>query len=119
MLNLVFTYRRLSALLLLVTVLILPLDSLAHNLTSGQAQHSCACHSLDADSPADHSDGEPERHHDSGTGDCSDSEEHGHDAAEIFPFSLAPLVPARPLFHAGSGAYLPKVYLSIFVPPQS
>ena len=119
MLDILSTCRRLPALLLLLAVLILPLNSLARDLTSVPSQDSCACQLVLADSPADNSEGRPDRPHNSAPGDSCDSEERSLDAADTFVSCLDLVISANRLFHPNTGSYLPMVYLSIFVPPES
>lgn len=122
MLKIVATYRQLTALLLLAAALILPIESVALDLAP--VQESCVCHVLPADLPAGDSEEGPRGQHDGGTGDCGagdccDSEEHRHDAAETCASCLKLHISANLLFYPNTSNYLPKVYLSIFVPPQS
>ena len=109
--------RELTALLLLLAVLMLPLDAVARDLSPTAAKDSCACQSLfnepAADANKEHCPG-------SNTGDCCDSQERGSDAA------AAPLLGAswttisdRQLFHSSAAGFTPEVYLAIVVPPES
>lgn len=117
MLKIAATYRQLTALLLLAAVLILPIESVALDLVP--AQESCVCHVLPVDLPAGDSEEGPQGQHDGSAGDCCDSEEHRHDVAETCASCLQPTISANLRFYPNTSNYLPKVYLSIFVPPQS
>lgn len=113
MLKLVITYRQLTALLLLAAVLFLPMESMA--LDPVPAQDSCVCQLLPGDLPA----GDSEEGEQGGAGDCCDSEERCSDAVESCAARLHLHIPAARLFYPNTRSFFPKVYLSIFVPPQS
>lgn len=118
MLNFVSTCKKLPALLLLAAMLILPLDVSAQGFTLVGTQDSCVCQSLLPDAPAGESNESPEQHQRAGAEDCCDSEERSSDAAEIHLSTHTLSIAANLFFHPNPDSYLPKVYLSIFVPPE-
>ncbi|HBG07440.1 MAG: hypothetical protein A2075_07430 [Geobacteraceae bacterium GWC2_58_44] len=108
-----------TAFILLVALLILPLNSLAGDLASEAERGSCACQQLWSECGADGSEERPERHPINGNDGCCDSEERGSDAAMARPVCGSTLISARQMFRPDTKGYLPKVYLSIFVPPEN
>lgn len=119
MLNFASTCKKLPALLLLAAMLILPLNVFAQGSTLGAVQDSCVCQSQLPDAPAGDSNENREHHQGVGAGDCCDSEERSSDAAGIHPSVYTLSIAASLFFHPNPDSYLPKVYLSIFVPPES
>lgn len=119
MLDILFTCRRLPALLLLLAVLGLPLHSLALEPMPAPSQDCCICQLGLADAAADDREGNPAPPHGSGADDCCDSEERSLDAADSIASCLIPAISSDRLSRPDTGSYLPRVYLSIFVPPQS
>lgn len=112
--------RELTALLLLLAVLMLPLNSVARDLSPSATKDSCACQSLFNEPAADANQEQTAPCPGSNTGDCCDSQERGSDAA------AAPLLGAsrttisdRQLFHPSAAGFTPEVYLAIVVPPES
>ena len=112
--------REFTALLLLLALLMLPLDSVARDLSPTGAKDSCACQSLFNESAADANQEQTDPCPGSNTGDCCDSQERSPDAA------AAPLQGAsrttisdRQLFHSGAAGFTPEVYPAIVVPPES
>lgn len=111
--------KPLTTLLLLAVVILAPLNSPAYDLISGGVK-TCACFSAPADC-CDHDHRElPENCPGNSSGDCCDHEECGHDSIEQAPGSGLNMYPSsRQVFHSKPGGAFPKVYLSIFVPPES
>lgn len=111
--------RQLIAIILLVTVLFAPLTSIAHDLNSGAMQDTCACQMLQDDCPH-HGNGQPDDCPCDGTGDCCDHEECCHDSMEQPHDSGLNIYPSPiKLFHPEPDKEFPKIYLAIFVPPES
>ena len=103
--------------LLLVTVLLAPFNSFAHDVTSGAAD-TCACHLMPADcaTEEDQPEGSPG---DTGP-ECCDCEDHCQETAEppvIGNLSLN--LPEKQLFPSSADGRAPEVYLAIVVPPQN
>jgi hypothetical protein len=112
--------KYLPVLLLLVAVLQAPLNSFAHNLTSGAALNSCSCELLTTACCADEKSELPDHFPGNGNGDCCDCDECCPDASEP-PISctLRVTFSAKQHFHQYADGHVPEVYLAIFVPPQS
>lgn len=114
------TARKLVSLLLLIAVLILPLGSLAQAYAASQSAEDCLCALVpDAGAPGE-SGQEPAPATDNGCGDCGEGEESGSELAEVRPArtSLLNLSAAQRYLNSPPG-FVPNVYLSIFVPPES
>jgi hypothetical protein len=112
-------FRQLTALLLLVTVLLVPLASLAHDLESGAMKAACAGQMLQDEETHDGT-GPPVACPGAGPGDYCEHEECFEDALEPPCASGLTLYPApMQVFHLNPARALPKVYLAIFVPPES
>jgi hypothetical protein len=112
-----FLRTQLMIVLLLVTVLLAPFNSCAHDATSG-ASDLCACHQLPADCGAggDQPDGSPDN--DGPT--CCDCEDHCQQTAEPAIFGTSRLnIPGKQLYPPTTRGLAPEVYLAIFVPPQN
>jgi hypothetical protein len=110
--------KYLTVLLLLAAVLLAPLNAFAHDVTSGAAQDACVCHLLDHTS--DETDGQADHNPDSQGEDCCDCEGCCPDATEPSIFSgLNVNISSSQLFHPPANRFFPKVYLTIFVPPES
>ena len=109
--------KQLAVFLLLVAVLLAPLSSFAHDVTSG-ATDTCACHLMPDDCSAEEggqSDGCPDA---DGQERC-DCEDHCKQAAELsFHGNLTLYIPDRQVFHPVTQVLMPEVYLAIFVPPH-
>jgi len=112
--------KQLTVIILLVTVLIAPLTSIAHDLNSGAMKEPCVCQMLQGDCPHDgkgQSDGDCPC---DGSGDCCDHEERCHDSMEQAHDSGLNIHPSPiRVFHLEPARTFPKVYLAIFVPPES
>jgi hypothetical protein len=111
--------RQLAAIILLVAVLLVPLTSLAHDLDSGVMKDTCACQLLHdgctPDTSGQSSDGPCKD-----SGGCCDHEECCHESAEPPCATVMQVSPsALKLFRPYSAGAIPKVYLAIFVPPES
>lgn len=112
--------RQLAAIILLVAVFLAPLTSTAHSLETGMTEDSCACQMVQND--CHHESNDKQEQDDmpcDSNGDCCD-EECCHDAAE--PLSMTVVnsdISILKRFHHYPGLIPPKVYLSIFVPPES
>jgi len=103
---------------LLVTMLLVSFNSFAHDVQSGAAKAECACHLIDH-APVERG-SLPDHSPDSQTDDCCDSEGSCPDATEPSSFcGLGVTVSVKQLFHPPANSFFPKVYLTIFVPPQS
>jgi hypothetical protein len=103
----------------LLALLILPVYSLAQETAPGAASASCACQPMAADCAAGDSGASPEQHSGGCAGDCCGSEEFGSDSGEARPSrGLILKYSATFPFPPDSGTPSPKVYLSIFVPPE-
>ncbi len=114
-------HQQLTALLLLVMVLLAPLISIAHDLKSGEMKAECACHLLHDDCRHDSdSNGFPNDCPYDGLGDCCDHEDCWEDALEP-PCASGLTIYSDPsqVFQPYPARTLPKVYLAIFVPPES
>jgi len=107
-----------SFIFLLVAMLLVSLNSFAHDVKSDATKSSCACH-LHAFS-ADEGSTQPDHSPDSHTDDCGDCEGCCPDATEPLSFcGLRVTVAVKQLFHLPADSFFPKVYPTIFVPPQS
>ncbi|KAF0215399.1 MAG: hypothetical protein FD174_4138 [Geobacteraceae bacterium] len=112
--------KQLTVMLLLVAVLLAPLNSFAHDATSGASKDTCACQLLLPDCGTDESGDQPDHYPGNNTGDCCDSEECCPDAAEPPIFcDLRVNISGRQLFHPNINCHIPEVYLAIFVPPEN
>jgi len=102
---------------LLVTMLLVSFNSFAHDVKSEAAKSSCICPLADQN-PVERG-GLPDHSPDSHT-DCCDCEGFCPDATEPSLFcGLGITVSVKQLFHPPANSFFPKVYLTIFVPPQS
>jgi len=115
-----FIRKRLTALLLLVIVLILPSGSMADGVIQGATKQACElslAECADADGSSDRSgSGTP---HNNAT-DCCDGGECAPDAAETFALCDHGIKISSPqIFSTVVSGYVPDVFLSIFVPPES
>jgi len=110
--------KQLTAIFLLVAVLFAPLNSIAHDLKSGELKETCACQMLQDDCHHDGK-GQPDDCPCDGSGDCCDHEECCHDSMEqAHPSGLSVHPYPIQLFHLETARTFPKVYLAIFVPPE-
>lgn len=115
-----FTAKKLVSLLLLIAALILPLGSLAQAFAHYQPAEDCVC-ALVSDASAQGERGQqPAPATDNGCGDCGEGEESGSELAEVRPAqtSFLNLSAAQRYLNSPHG-FVPNVYLSIFVPPES
>jgi hypothetical protein len=111
--------KQLTAIILLMTVLFAPLTSIAHDLKSGVMKEACACQMLQDDCPHDGR-GQSDECPCDGSGDCCAYEECCHDSLEQAHASGLNIHPSPiKLFHSDPARTFPKVYLAIFVPPES
>jgi len=110
--------KYLTVFLLLAAVLLVPLNTFAHDVKSEATKSSCACHLADHNSeersdPSDHYPG-------SNGGDCCDCDGCCPEATEPSSFcGLRVTFSVKQLFHPPANSFSPKVYLTIFVPPES
>lgn len=114
------TAKKLVSLLLLTAVLILPLGSLAQAFAPDLAGLHCGCALLsDAAAPGE-SGQQPGPATDNGCGDCGEGEESGSELADLRSAqpSIVNLSAAQRFLTPPPG-FVPQVYLSIFVPPES
>ncbi|MDD2733686.1 MAG: hypothetical protein PHF56_07065 [Desulfuromonadaceae bacterium] len=112
--------KQLMAYLLLVVVLLLPINSFAHDMTSGASKDKCACQLMLPDVSTDGSGDPSNKYPVNNPDDCCDSEECCPDAADPPIFSVVGVnISGKHLFHPHTNAYIPVVYLAIFVPPES
>ena len=111
-------HKILTTLLLLVTVLLMPLNSIAHEAMSGAAETPCACHLTDG--TTDERGSQPDHYPVHNGDDCCDCEGCCPDATEP-PIScdLRVTISAKQHFHPYANGLFPKVYLTIFVPPEN
>lgn len=111
--------RQLTAIILMVTVLFAPLTSIAHDLKSGVMKKTCVCQMLQDDCPYD-GNGQSEDCPCDDSGDCCDHEKCCHDSMEQAHVSGLNIHPSPiHVFHLETARTFPKVYLAIFVPPES
>lgn len=112
-------YSQLTAMLLLVVVLLGPLNAIAHDLKSGAMKEVCACQMLQDDCPHDGNEQSDDCPCD-GSGDCCDQEDCCHDSMEqAHDSGLNIYQSSMQLFHPEPARTFPKIYLAIFVPPES
>lgn len=114
-----FIFKRLMAYLIIVTVLMTPLHSVAREMTSETAQGSCTSLLMTADCSVDNSSQQPDQCPGDSSGDCCDSEGCAQDAA-VPPAACHVKVNSsvtQPL-STDTHNHIPKVYLAIFVPPE-
>jgi len=111
-------HNNLTALFLLIAVLLAPLNSFAHEVTTGAAKVPCACHLTDCST--DGKDSQPDNYPGSNGADCCDTEECCPDATEP-PAScnLSTYIPVKQHFQPHTNGHFPRVYLTIFVPPEN
>jgi len=104
--------KRLMPFLLVVAILLVPLHSVAHYITSGTAQGTCVC-------AADDSGQQSDQYPCDNSSDCCDSEECDQDATEPPIASVVEVNSSvNQMFSTDSHSHIPTVYLAIFVPPQ-
>lgn len=115
-----FIYKRLMAFLLVVAVLLVPIHSVAHDVTPAAAQGACACKMVTADCSGDNSGQQSDQCPGNNAGDCCDSEECGQETMEP-PFACDMKVNSslKQRLPADTHSHIPTVYLAIFVPPES
>jgi len=107
----------LPLIVLIVTMLLVPLNAFAHDVKSDATKSFCACHLHDFNA-----DGSPQPDHSpcGTTDDSCDCEGCCPEATEPSSFcGLRVTVSVTQLFHLPVNSFFPKVYLTIFVPPQS
>lgn len=110
-------HKQLMAFLLAVAVLLVPLHSVAQDVSSA-TQGACACQMMAADSNVDSSGQQPDQCPDD-AGCCCDSEECGQEATEPpFACDVKANSSVKQLFSPDSHNHIPTVYLAIFVPPE-
>jgi len=111
-------HNNLTVLLLLLAVLLAPLNSFAHEVTTGAAKVPCVCHLTDCST--DENGSQPDHYPGSNGADCCDCEGCCPDATEP-PISCALRIniSARQHFHPYANGHFPRVYLTIFVPPEN
>ena len=112
-------YRQLTAIILLVTVFFAPLNSIAHDYKSGAMKATAACQMTQDECTHDGNE-QTDNCPCDGSGECCDTEEICHDAMEqphnsLLYISQSPMQ----LFRQEPAQIFPKVYLAIFVPPES
>lgn len=112
--------RQLIAVVLLVAVLLLPLNSISHEMPSGVSQERHACQLMLIDFSTD----EEEKQSNHFPGNNADS---SCECGECCPDATEPpdtydmrlTFSARQLFRPNTAARIPEVYIAIFVPPQN
>lgn len=110
--------KYLSFIFLLVAMLLVSFNAIAHEVKSGAVQDGYACHLLDH-APGER-DGQPEHNPDSHGEECSGYEECCSDATDPSVFSgLKVSVSVNQLLQSCPDSFFPVVYLSIFVPPEN
>jgi len=103
---------------LLVAMLLVSFSSFAHDVKSGATKSSCACHLQF--SGADEGGAQPDHCPVSHTDDCGDCEGCHPEVSEPALFcGLRLIVSVKQLFHQPANSFFSKVYLAIFVPPES
>jgi hypothetical protein len=112
--------KQLTALLLIVAVLLVPINSFAHDVTSGASNDTYACQLFLTECGADER-GEPSDHFPGNNADeCCDNEECCPDGAEPPIFcALRVNISEKQLSQPLTNGRFPEVYLAIFVPPES
>ncbi len=112
--------KYLTVLLLLVAVLLIPLNSFAHEVTSGAATGPSVCCLLLTDCSTDERGEQPDHYPGNNADDCCDCVECCPDATEpAFFCGLRSNISAKQHFHPYTNGHSPEVILAIFVPPQS
>jgi hypothetical protein len=116
----IYLMKQLTVLLLLLSVLLAPVNSYAHDVRSGASKDTCACEILtmafNIDELGDQSDHFP----DNSTNDRSDSKECCPDYAEPELFcNLSLHFAVNQLSHSNTHWHIPEVYLAIFIPPEN
>jgi hypothetical protein len=110
---------QLTAFLLFVAVLLAPLNSFAAEVASG-GQSPSACQLLLPDCGADERGEQQDHQSANNTDDCCDSEETSADAEEPqLVCDMTANISASKLSHSYTTGHVPKVYLTIFIPPES
>jgi hypothetical protein len=112
--------KQMTVFLLHFALLLVPINTFAHDLTSAAFKDTCACELLatecDTDEMGDQSDHFPG----SSADDCSDSEECCPDATEPANFcNLRFNISVNQLSHPNTHGHISEVYLAIFVPPEN
>jgi len=103
---------------LLLAMLLVSFNAVAHEVQSSKAQDSCACHPVDH-APVD-KDSQPEHTPDSHAGGCFGCEECCPDVTDPSVFSgLRVIVAINQLVQPCPDIFVPAVYLAIFVPPEN
>lgn len=115
-----FIFKQLTAVLIVVAVLLVPLHSVAHDVKSGTVQDLCVCQLLPADCSADQPGEQSDHSPGNNSGDCCDSEDCNPEASGP-PAACKAVVYSseKPLFYSDSSSHILPVYLAIFVPPES
>lgn len=112
--------KNLTVILLLVAVLLAPVNSFALDAAFGAATDPCACHLLLTDCCEDEKGGQQNHCPGNSADGCCDCEEACADAAEQPLYNdLRVNISVRPLSLPSATNHVSKVYLTIFVPPQS
>ena len=111
-------HNNLTVLLLLVAVLLAPLNSFAHEVTTGAAKVPCVCHLTDCST--DENGSQPDHYPGSNGADCCDTEDCCPDATEPPDFcNLTKYTSVKQIFQPSTNGHFPRVYLTIFVPPEN
>ena len=112
--------KQLTAFLLLVAVLLVPINSFAHDETSGALKDTCACKLLLADCGEDERGGQPDHYPDNGSDDCCDSDNGCPDTADSpILCDVKVYFSVKQLFNSNTNSPPPKVFLAIVVPPEN
>ena len=110
--------KYLTLMVLFVAMLLMSFNAVAHEVKSGTLQDGCACHLLDHASGE--TDGQPGHNPDSHGEGCSGCEECCSDATDPSVFSgLRVAVSVNQLVQPRPDSFFPRVYLTIFVPPEN
>jgi hypothetical protein len=111
--------RQLTAIIMLIVVLLVSFNSIAHDYPSAATKDTCACkmqHGNLHGANVEHS----EQHPETGTGDSCDLEECCSDDTEPPTHADALIrIPLELQFLLPHDKRITQVYLAIFVPPES
>lgn len=114
-----FLHKQMMAFLLVVAVLLVPLNSVAHDVASGTAQDPCVCQMMTTDCRTDEPGKQSGQYPGDNAGDCCDSKECCPDATEPpVAGDVRANISGKQLFHTYANIPIPKVCFAIFVPPE-
>ena len=106
--------------LLVVAVLLVPLNSVAHYVASASVHGTSVCQMVTIGCSAEDAGELPDYHPGAATtGDCCDSEEDCQEATELpAACDARATISEKQLYHSDPNSYITTVYLAIFVPPE-